>query len=434
MKCFCSTGLVLFVTLSWAACPANAQSDGYGTPSLLPLPSTAPVLSHSVPASYNYYDNSTAPAENFSTSLNNRKLNPGSTPEPSPSDTAGPSDFERSLHSPTGEQCDACNTCDTCNTCCTGRWFGAAGGLIMTRNRANPYWTSYETNNNPNQVMNTQNAGAGWSGGGQVMVGYAWCGCGPAIAVTYWGVEPMYGYSSVSLLPGNTVSTPIDLGGVTMNSGFLASAYFDNAAEHRIWRHDRVNNVEVNLIQMSMVNTGRLQMGALAGFRYFRFSESLTFGSVANGGTFGGNGGADEAYMGFNVVNNLFGGQIGAFFNYNVTERFGLYFIPKVGLFGNQMNCQNLLYTGDAVNNPTYDIHAYKSDVSFLSELDMGLSYAVTPNIRAFFGYRVVSISNVALADNQVLPFLADVDGFAQVKQNGALILHGVSTGVAWAF
>ena len=438
MKSICSTGLVLFATLGWAAGPANAQSDGYGTPSLLPLPSTAPVFSNSTPASYNYYEKSATASEAFGSSLTNRKPNPSSLSEPSPSDNEGRSDFEQALHSPPCDECDACNTCNSCNSCCGGRWFGAAGGLVMTRNRANPYWTTFQTNNNPNQLMNTQNAGAGWSGGGQITVGYRWCGCnGPALALTYWGVAPMFGYSTVTDQTGNintALSTPIDLGGVTMNNGILASHYFDNAAEQRIWRHDRFNNVEINLIQMSMVNTGRLQMGALAGFRYFRFSESLTYGSVAFGSNFGDNGGADEAYMGFNVVNNLFGAQIGAFLNYNVTDRFGIFFIPKFGIFGNQMNCQTLLYTGDAVNNPTYNISAHKSDVSVLGELDSGLNYSVTPNIRAYIGYRVVAVSNVALADNQVLPFLADTAGFAQVKQNGDLILHGVMTGVAWAF
>src|SRR5258707_10530842 len=159
MRSICSTGLVLVATLGWAASSANAQSDGYGTPSLLPLPSTAPILGNTVPASYNYYQqnnyqqSNTPTPEPFGTSLTNRKLNPNSL-EPSPSGTEGRSEFEQALHSPPCDECDACNTC---NSCCGGRWFGAAGGLIMTRNRANPYWTTYQTNNNPNQLMNTQN-------------------------------------------------------------------------------------------------------------------------------------------------------------------------------------------------------------------------------------------------------------------------------------
>ena len=53
-----------------------------------------------------------------------------------------------------------------CQTAKNGGWFTYFGALAMTRNRANPYWTTYQTNNKPNQLMNTQNAGAGWAGGG----------------------------------------------------------------------------------------------------------------------------------------------------------------------------------------------------------------------------------------------------------------------------
>jgi hypothetical protein len=328
----------------------------------------------------------------------------------------------------------------------------------MTRNRANPYWTTFQTNNNPNQLMNTQNAGAGWAGGGQVTLGYAFCGCngcgdgcdqcgqcgqcgpcasaGPALAFTYWGLTPMTGFSSVTDQTGNintALSTPINLGGVTI-SGNPAGSYFDNAHEQRIWRSDRVNNFEANLLQYGMINTGRLQVAALAGFRYFRFSESLTYGSVAFGHNFGDNGGANEAYLGFRCVNNLFGGQLGAFFNYAVTDRFGVFFIPKVGIFGNQMNSQTLLYSGDQAANPTYNIAANKSDVSVLGELDSGVNWAWTDNVRLYMGYRVIGVANVALADNQFLPFLADTQGFGQVKQSGSIIIHGAMAGFVWAF
>ena len=58
------------------------------------------------------------------------------------------------------------------------------------------------------------------------------------------------------------------------------------------------------------INTGRFQAAGLVGVRYFRFTESLKYGSVAFGHNFGDDGGADEAYMNFGVVNNMFGGQV----------------------------------------------------------------------------------------------------------------------------
>ena len=78
------------------------------------------------------------------------------------------------------------------------------------------------------------------------------------------------------------------------------------------------------------------------------------------------------------------------------------------------------------MGNPTYNIHAPCSDITFLGELDAGFDWAITANWRAFLGYRVIGLANVALADNQYLPFLADTQGFSQMKQNGDLILHGI--------
>jgi hypothetical protein len=309
------------------------------------------------------------------------------------------------------------------------------GGLIMSRNRANPFWTTYQTNNNVNQLMNTQNAGAGWAGGGQVTVGYGLCGCGgPALAFTYWGVGPMNGFSEITD-PTNNLSTPINLNtqsGSVMIGAQTAASFFDNSPDQKIWRSDRVNNFELNLLQSSFVNTGRLQITALAGFRYFRFDERLTYGSVAFGHNFGDNGGADEAYLGFGCSNNLFGAQLGAYFNYMLTNRLGLFFIPKAGIYGNQMNCRAQLYAGDGTQG--FDISSHKSDISFLGELDGGLNWAINNSWRAYLGYRVVGVAGVALGDNQFLPYLADNAGFAQVKQNGDLILHGAMAGVTWVF
>ncbi|HEX3725511.1 MAG TPA: hypothetical protein VHV08_04685 [Pirellulales bacterium] len=431
MKFFCTSGFVLLASMGWAAHTASAQGGDYA-PSLLPLPSAAPIAATVAPTTYytDPGDYSVNPnigdASGSSRAKTPSQFTADTAPEPTPA-----TDLNEALHAP------CCDECSTCNNACGGRFFGAAAGLVMGRNRANPYWTTYQTNNNPNQLMNTQNAGADWSGGGQITVGYAFCGCGgPAVAFTYWGLAPMNGFASVTDQTGNintALSTPMDLGGVTMNNGNPASDYFDNAHEQRIWRTDRFNNFELNAYT-GLYNVGRLQFAGLAGLRYFRFSENLTYGSVQFGHNFGDNGGADEAYLGSTCINNLFGAQIGCVLNYNVTNRVSVFLIPKVGLYGNQMNCQTLLYTGDAANNPTYNILAHKSDVSMLSELDAGFSWAFRSNWRAFLGYRVIGVNNVALGDNQFLPFLADTQGFGQVKQDGSLILHGAFSGIAWAF
>ncbi|HEV3138421.1 MAG TPA: BBP7 family outer membrane beta-barrel protein [Pirellulales bacterium] len=426
MKSPCVKGLILlFVSLGWAITPVQAQSGSeYGTPSLLPLPNVAPTLPNAVTTGYS----GNAP-ELYGSSFITRSQDPA---QPGPV-------VEKPVPSTAMASTPSCawDESGCCMPCCGASWFGSVGGLVMTRNRANPFWTTFQTGVNTNQLLNTQNAEAGWAGGGQVTVGRAWC-CGTGLAFTYWGLGDMTGTASI-YDPTNNLSTPINLNtqfGPVMIGTNPASFYFDGSREHRITRSDNVQNFEINLLQAAIVNNRWLQLTGLAGFRYLRFEERLSFaalsGTAPAGSTFGVNGGADEAYLNFHTTNNLFGAQIGAIANIPLTQRLGFFVIPKGGIFCNQMTNNAALFSGDGMQG--FNINSTKSDVSFLGEIDSGLNWAFTPNFRAYLGYRVIGVANLALSDNQFLPFLADQQGFGQIKQNGGLILHGGFAGAAWTF
>lgn len=440
MKSFCTAGLIVVASLGWASNLARAEST-YGAPSLLPLPSVVPVDSSAVAASYNARTASAYSAgySDYSTYSQAQEIPPGAI-------LSTPGDQRTAF----GDELASSGCCDSCGcepTC--AHWFGGVAGLVMTRNRANPYWTSFETNNNPNQIMNTQDARADWVGGGQVSIGYGFCGAagpcgglnpcgcyGPGVMFTYWGLGQMDGFSEVT--GTNNISTPINLGFVDIGAR-PASDFFDNASTQRIWRNDRVNNYELNFLQGPVLGNGPLTVVGLAGFRYFRFDERLTYGSAIN--EFGDNNDADEAYLRFRTANNLFGAQIGALLNYQVCPRVGVFFIPKVGVFANQMNSRTTLESGDGIlgtiNDPgpqPFDIYGHKSDVSLMGELDFGLNYAITPNFWVYGGYRVLGVNNLALADNQFLPYLADAQGYREIKQSGSVILHGGLFGVAFLY
>lgn len=355
---------------------------------------------------------------------------------------------------------NGCNAGDSC--CCgPGPWFVSLGGLALTRDNPNRFWTTYNTTNNADQVMNTQDAKAGWGGGGEVTLG-RWFGggaggamlpyagmapggcCAPCgasgIAATYWGVSPLTGsYSVVS--PTDNLGTPINeqtqTGTVMMNSsingGSTPSSYFfDGAHQQTVSRLDRINNVEVNYLNATPLGGGSTQAIWLAGIRYFRFDETLTYGSVAGGHNFGDGGGAYEAYLRNRSVNNLIGPQIGVILNHYFTPRFSLYAGPRVGVFGNRATSQTMLYTGDGYT--TYDLQGTKNSFSVLSQLDLGGTYLLNQRWMLYGGYRLVAITDLALSDNQFLPYLADISGFQQVKTNGGLLLSGVNAGVIFRF
>ena len=56
--------------------------------------------------------------------------------------------FDEAIGSP-------CGACGGCAPCCRPTWFGEIGGMVLTRNNANPTWTSALVSNNSDQVMNT---------------------------------------------------------------------------------------------------------------------------------------------------------------------------------------------------------------------------------------------------------------------------------------
>lgn len=315
----------------------------------------------------------------------------------------------------------------TCGDCCESKWYAVAMGLVMTRNRAPAIPTTVTVDDPFNLLMNTQSAAAGWTGGGQVTVGYAWNGSGgPSLATTYWGLAPMNGYASVSDTTGNpatALSSTLIFNNVTIN-GNPSDFYFDTAQQQALWRKDQVDNVEINVLTGTYSFTG-VQVAGLAGFRYFRFAEDLTFGSSAFGHDL--DDPANSAYYQISTSNNLFGAQLGAAINLIMTQRLTMFAVPKVGLFGNQMNKAESLYSGLTPDVPAAFDTEHKSDFSVLGELDAGLSWAFYDNWTLTGGYRVVSVSNLALADNQF-------GSYGLFRQNGSLILQGIFFGLGWQF
>jgi hypothetical protein len=418
MKSFYTSALVLLVSLGFSAPRAAAQGGPYE--STTRLPTVAPLGAS--PAGYNLPAGRMSPDGSMFVS---------SQQEPAPEAASqtvidganGQSQFEQSVQA---EWTD-CN--DSGATC--GHWFGSVGGMVIGRNRPNAFTTT--TNNiSGASVLNTQDAGANWTGGWQITAGYmagGCCGSGPGFGFTYWGLGEMPGFAQANSAT-NDLSTTIDTTGVSIGAD-PASNFFVDSASQRISRSDQASNFEANLY-FGTWNFNRWTVVPFVGFRYFRFEEQLSFGGLEGGAVWGQNGGADEAYLDFRTTNNLYGGQFGTYANYWVTDRFGLFLGPKVGLFGNQMIGRTRLYTGDGIE--AYNISAYKSDFSLLGEVDTGFNVFLRPSLFVYMGYRVVGVANIALADNQFQSDLSDTQGFGQVKQNGDLILHGVMMGAGWMF
>ena len=327
-----------------------------------------------------------------------------------------------------------------CVPCYQPKWFASVAALGMGRDRANRLWTTYETGNEPNQIPT--DADVSWAVGWEVRLGRSFS-CGRyTLEGVYWGLDAVDGYS-VAAMPGGTVSTPLDVSRIEF-AGTNGTFYFDNAAEHRVRRRNEAHNVEINLFRnFSQGYGGAVRLGCSAGVRYFRFEEDYTFGSLAGGYTWGQDGGQWEAYMHDNVKNNLVGFQMTGNLDYQMWGGLWCFVRPKIGIYNNRIQHRFDLYRGDGViGNPTaisgvtgtYPVAGSEDVLSFMSEVDLGLDWQVSPCCSLFLGYRVLFATGIALADHQIPHYVVDIPEIADVDSNGQLVLHGAFTGVEVRF
>ncbi len=416
----------LAVTTAWA--------DDGAAPGLLPLPElsnrwssaqaypVAPSTTSNVP-----------PAAAQPIAYIQPRSNETAPPQPPPP-LAKPRDVFDSLGAPAG--CTECAENNACASsaigCCLPTWYGYAGGLVMTRNQPNKYWTTYDQANNNAQIMNTAEAKVHGAGGAEFTIGYRIC-CEESIEATYWGLWDMSGACSITSATNN-LGTPMDTtngaGGLLLG-GQTPDSFFTNAHQMLIWRNDQANNVEVNWAYnpWGADSSSCIRTTWLTGFRFFNFNENLLWTSVAGGFTYGSNGGANEANLDVRTENTLYGFQIGNRVDWQVTDRFSIFGTPKMGIYGNHAQSESTYYRGDGIQN--FDITGSKNLVSFLGQFDLGMKYDINDHWSATAGYRVVVATGIALSDSQIPAFLAAAGDFAEVKTNNDLVLHGVFAGIS---
>lgn len=471
--------LVFLSLVALMAAGASAQMGLYGAPELLPPPSAQPVaseysahtVSYGTPAPGPY---SGEPQRILYQSAGESQLLPRmpgmsggtssqaqvggmATATPPGIPTPGASAIEPAVPAggAGGIGCDGgagcgspCGTCGlgSCGTCCP--WYGSVSALVMTRDRANKLWTTYEADNAPNQIATFRDYD--WQWGGQVTLGrHFCCGCDPwSIEATYWGLTDFDNCTS----PAQVVpyySTPFQVGDLDIANhpgSPTANFWFDNSPQHLVWRDSEFHNVELNLVRNQLLGCecGPWNVDWLVGIRYFRFRDHLVFGAQHGPWDMDGNTSpfeGDWIYLNDEIANNLIGMQMGLNAEYRIGCRCKLFVTPKFGVYDNYMTLDYDIHTQDGTHatqtaypDRQYPIHATHNGFSFLTEVDVGAKWQFSPHWEAMAGYRVVAVTGAGLAENQVPHFGVDTPAVADIDRNGSLILHGAFMGLTFTF
>ena len=318
------------------------------------------------------------------------------------------------------------------------QWYASMRGLVMGRGESPKIWTSANSNDNADQLLNTQ-VNERWAGGWDVVLGRSFC-CGQySLEAEYWGLAEFGGQASTSPSQG-----PVNLTFQDNNLAFTQGAttytgqqMFDGAVSHSIQRENDVQSVEINLFRNHCCSPGNLDVAFSGGVRYFRFRDQLDFTSCTNyAAPF------DQAQLDDRVVNNLIGFQFGADVNYNLGCNWHFFLNPKIGIYDNHMNlnynltnsCGTPAMSTDPNVPGCYPVNSSKDGLAFMTQIDLGLGYQFACHWDAFIGYRVVFATGMGLADNQLPQYFVDLPGIADIKHSGDLVLSGAFAGLTYCF
>ena len=307
------------------------------------------------------------------------------------------------------------------------RWFAGANGLVMTRTLPSGAATMLPR---PGATqLSTGAAGATWPGGVDLHLG-RWFGDRQhhAVEFIYWGVYNI-GSSAAAVSPPAINAIPQAGLGVTVGTT-QAADYLVNASAQQISRSDVVNDIEINWVYSLwdrpefLPRERQVNLMWLAGFRFFEVWDALTLTTTA------GNPALGALDLGVATNNNLFGGQVGAKFDWRFLPRLRFTAVPKFMLAGNAITNTTTLtdaagtaavFAGGAPVN----VHSTLGVFSWLGSVDTGLAWDVTDNWTLSMGYRVVGVGNIAQADGQWPTLITTPASLSGISAGSSTIVHG---------
>jgi len=305
------------------------------------------------------------------------------------------------------------------------------------------------------------------------------CCCGPRYAweVAYWGLVEDDQTVRVNdlIADGNRLYGMIDYRGIEYDGGGgyrpvndsydygpptqtpVVGADIIRVRSMTARNRFSAQNVEINLLRLPILCGGcgcaaggacdtcasgscgvrpRYSLTTLFGARYMRLDEDFMFRTDFENET-----ATTFGFLSHNidVENHLVGAQLGCNGAYHLgcAGCWALHCSTNVGVYGNHMEVWNRMDApvGGTVRlanggNEPFNFRYDDGNVAVIGELRLGCSYKYSCNWRFFGGYRLLGISGVALAFDQIAPANISPNQISYVDTDGSVFLHGLQAGV----
>lgn len=331
-----------------------------------------------------------------------------------------------------GSDCNAVSDCDAGGS--SSNVVVGVNGLFFTRDSEDDIVLSQ---NGAGDILRSTDANMNTMGGVEFNLSRRKCN-GNGHQFVYWGLYPGEAFAEI-LGPGNAINA-VGLANVNVLPGPQnLQTFFNNADSNYTFRSNEFHNIEFNMLRNGGSYTTRHGRNGtfelLGGFRWFQFNEDWGMGAFSAAGD------PTAVEFGIEMENTLLGLQLGGRSDLELSDKWSTSITTKLGFFNNRVNQTQGIATNTGAfafrttsGVDDYDYSSSKDDFSMLGELDMALNYRISNKSRLKFGYRVIGISGVALALDQIPnDFTLDAE-INSINSNGNLILGGGYAGLEICF
>ena len=286
--------------------------------------------------------------------------------------------------------------CDLCNVSCQPQWTVRAGAILLQRDQPDALVLARPLGGLI-QVSGGEDFDFGVAGGPDISVERRMGNSCNSIEVRYFGAldwSSRVDYGATGDIEIGPIDIPLAIDVISQYDSKL-----DNVEIN--WRHQHSDRLTV-----------------LAGFRYLRLDESLSYDVdflVPN-----------LSGVNWDTDNDLYGAQMGADLKlWRVGGPLSINGIFKAGIFGNSAD-NNFNY--DVLGTPIVEGSASDTSVAFVGEMGINAAYQVTRHFAIRGGYQVLWVNEVALASDQANVQLqtSDIDA---ITTSGDVFYHGALVG-----
>jgi hypothetical protein len=243
---------------------------------------------------------------------------------------------------------------------------------------------------------------------------------------------------SNSAILGNMPFTQLTgLSSIPIGTWGNVGALYNTADYHRVQSTSEFHSFEWNLLNHASVcaNNNWLYRGIL-GIRVLRFRDALQY-SAHSSTNFGFS--FDQLSYYLSTRNTFVGLQTGGSGEYCVTDKLRLALGANAGVGAVFIDADQEISTSTGViaGHPGGGSFSYMnndSDLSVFGEFDARMYYHISCNWRLSCGYRLLGLTGVALAQDQIPYAFTSLPELQSVKRDGGLLLHGLTLGAEFSY